>query len=404
MPGGPGADPAAPLRALYSAFEAENAWWRSGRGAFARPDADAARVLREVRLSEDGGLAPPCRGRSGWRCSTGSRRHPKRSGPRRRSMSPGSRRGSAAAIHACAGCGSSSSRSLSASSARPRRRHRSRRSKRSRASSTRGRCCSRSSALDRAIPAFFAAAVTGARSSLAFRVPEDLRARARGLPGGARRRGPRALQRGARHAGSRAPGAVAAAGAPAGRRAVGARPRWLGRSRRCCRPSPVRWVATLADADETVLRAMAGIAADRLAGSSFDWEGLWYRAQPERAELRRLEGVRRRQGGQSLGRRCGTAARRPKSSVTLCAGAVGEALTSLVYAVHLGEPDGPALRGEDPARRHAVPAGCLGAAERGVGAGRAVARAGVAAGSRDGARAARRCIGSMPTSCPIEHP
>ena len=108
----------------------------------------------------------------------------------------------------------------------------------------------------------------------------------------------------------------------------------------------------LADPDETVLRAMAGIAKDRLAGSSFDWEGLWYRAQPERAELRRLEGVRRRQGGLSLEGALQDCRAPAEKQRHLCAGAVAEALTSLVYAVHLGEPDGPALPGEDPARRH----------------------------------------------------
>ena len=104
--------------------------------------------------------------------------------------------------------------------------------------------------------------------------------------------------------------------------------------------------------DETVLRAMAGVATDRPAGTTFGWEGLWYRAQPERAELRRLEGVRRRQRGRSLDvalRECRGPAEKERHG---CAAAVGEALTSLVYAAHLGEPDSPALRGEDPARRH----------------------------------------------------
>jgi hypothetical protein len=63
--------------------------------------------------------------------------------------------------------------------------------------------------------------------------------------------------------------------------------------------------------------------------------------------------VRRRQGGTSLAqalRACRDAAEKDRLD---CAGSVGAALTSLVYAAHLGEPDGPALRGEDPARRHA---------------------------------------------------
>jgi hypothetical protein len=35
-----------------------------------------------------------------------------------------------------------------------------------------------------------------------------------------------------------------------------------------------------------------------------------------------------------------------------CAAALGEALVSLVYAAHLGDPEGPALAGEDVSRRH----------------------------------------------------
>jgi len=47
------------LRLLAAAFDRESAWWRPEGGAFARPEVDAARVLREVRLGSDGALAPP---------------------------------------------------------------------------------------------------------------------------------------------------------------------------------------------------------------------------------------------------------------------------------------------------------------------------------------------------------
>ncbi|MFN8092390.1 MAG: hypothetical protein U0599_09260 [Vicinamibacteria bacterium] len=47
------------LAELASVFEGEAPWWRRDGPAFARPAADAARVLREVRLSPEGGLAPP---------------------------------------------------------------------------------------------------------------------------------------------------------------------------------------------------------------------------------------------------------------------------------------------------------------------------------------------------------
>src|SRR5262245_37130264 len=59
LPSRAGADAAAPLRELIAAFASEVTWWRAGRGAFARPDADAARLLREVKLAEDGSIAPP---------------------------------------------------------------------------------------------------------------------------------------------------------------------------------------------------------------------------------------------------------------------------------------------------------------------------------------------------------
>ncbi|HEX9189305.1 MAG TPA: hypothetical protein VGB87_19665, partial [Vicinamibacteria bacterium] len=47
------------FRELAAVFEGERAWWRREGGSFARPEADAARLLREVRLDADGHLAPP---------------------------------------------------------------------------------------------------------------------------------------------------------------------------------------------------------------------------------------------------------------------------------------------------------------------------------------------------------
>jgi hypothetical protein len=97
---------------------------------------------------------------------------------------------------------------------------------------------------------------------------------------------------------------------------------------------------------------MAGAATLRPSGSAFDWEGLWYRAQPERAELRRLEEVRKRQAGRRLADALASCREPAEKERRTCAHLVGEALKSMVYAVHLGDPNGPALRGEDPARRH----------------------------------------------------
>ena len=106
------------------------------------------------------------------------------------------------------------------------------------------------------------------------------------------------------------------------------------------------------DPETTVLRAMAG---DRLEGREglalFEWEGLWYRADPGRAEFARLERVRPHQGGESLGdalRSCRSVA--DARDAPPCR--LAPVLTSLVYAAHVGEPDGPALAGEDVSRRH----------------------------------------------------
>jgi hypothetical protein len=107
------------------------------------------------------------------------------------------------------------------------------------------------------------------------------------------------------------------------------------------------------EAETTVLRAMAG---DRATGGEgpapFEWEGLWYRADLGRIEFMRLEQVRARQGSVLLDaalRLCRSAL---QGRGDRCAGALGPALASLAYAVHLGPPDGPALAGEDPSLRH----------------------------------------------------
>jgi len=349
--GGPGSEPAAPLRALYSAFEAEAAWWRSGRGAFTRPDADAARVLRELRLSEDGGVARPV-SRAFWSAVFDG----EQATPQSVRESP---RASVAWLAARIGSGDPRLRRLrleqlsfaqrvfgAAADTAPMEAIQALSGLRD----TRALVL----ALERLgsrDPAFFAAAVTGARSNLTFQVPEDLARAHAGLQGALavvdRARFSGALDTLAAERLVRSLVQVPLPGVVPWERGLGG---WVQQTLLPALAGAVGGGA--ADADETVLRAMAGAATDRPAGSSFDWEGLWYRAQPERAELRRLEGVRRRQAGQSLEaalRECGAPAEKERH---LCAGAVGAALTSLVYAAHLGEPDGPALRGEDPARRH----------------------------------------------------
>jgi hypothetical protein len=101
------------------------------------------------------------------------------------------------------------------------------------------------------------------------------------------------------------------------------------------------------------------MAGDVVGGEArlplLEWEGLWYRPDPPRAEHARLEGVRARQGGASLDealRLCRGLETGGERKGHPCDAAVADALRSLVYAAHLGDPGGSALTGEDPSRRH----------------------------------------------------
>lgn len=351
LDGAEGSDATASLRVLYSVFEAESAWWRAGRGGFSRPEADAARLLREVRLAEDGSLAPPAsvafweavwdgkpaaaepirespRASLGWLAGRIGRGDLRQRRLRLEQLSFAQRVFGAAAEAAPAEAtealgGLGDTRALLLALER----------------------------LGSRDPGFFAAAVAGTRSALEFHTPEDLARAHAGFQGTLA-----VVDR------ARFNGTIDTATAEGLVRALLQVPlpavvpweRGLGGFvEQTLVPALARSVGPARGPDETVLRSMAGAAADRPAGSAFEWEGLWYRAQPERAELRRLERVRAKQGGRSLAdvlRACRTPTEQERHG---CAGAVGEALTSIVYAVHLGEPDGPALRGADPARRHA---------------------------------------------------
>ncbi len=352
LPSAPGSDPADPLRALYKVFAADVAWWRNGHGAFARSEADAARVLREVRLAEDGTIAPPSIARlldGGLRRE--DRRRPRRFAPRRGPTSPGSPGGSAAAIRGWrrlrleqlafaqrvfgAAAETAPKEALQA---------------------LEGLVDVRALVLSlerfgSTDPAFYAAAVAGARSALVFQVPEDLARAHAGFQGALgvidRARFGGALDTAAAEGLVRSLVQVPLPNVVPWERGLGG---WVAQT---LVPTLARAVgADAADPDQVLLRAIAGVSLERPASPVFDWEGLWYRAQPERAELRRLEGVRRRQARQSLRevlRDCQDPSEKERHA---CAWAVGEVLTSFVYAAHLGEPDGAALRGEDPSRRH----------------------------------------------------
>jgi hypothetical protein len=108
-------------------------------------------------------------------------------------------------------------------------------------------------------------------------------------------------------------------------------------------------------AEATVVRAMAGDRESSRSGlPRVEWEGLPFRVDPGRAERLRLERVRARQGGLGLDRALEVCraerAERPKASS--CPRVLSTVLVSLAYAAHLGDPNGPALAGEDPSTRH----------------------------------------------------
>ena len=348
----------AALLALASVFDRERAWWREENGAFARPDADAARLLREVRLGADGTLAGPSAARAFWHAVFEGRR-------------PGTAEAWLAEVRASpAADGAWLAGQVGAAGPGARR--------------------------------LRFEQVTFGQRVFAEVGEEALPAVVEGLQG---LRDARALVLALERMGVRDPGLYAAGAAAArlasavsgreGARSLGAfqgalglidRARFArtidvvaagelarglfaasGGEERALDRGIAGWVeATLlpalargvygaqepGDAETTVLRAMAG---DRLEGreglAPFEWEGLWYRADPGRAELARLERVRARQGAQSLDdalRSCRSAA--AARDAPPCG--LAPALASLLYAAHLGDPDGPALAGEDVSRRH----------------------------------------------------
>jgi hypothetical protein len=346
------------LLSLAAAFDREAAWWHAEGGAFRRPEADTARLLREVRVGSDGSLAPPA-ARIFWEAVFDEAQGPARedwTAPVR--TSPPAEAGWLAEQ---VGVGAPSSR---------RRR------------------------LEQLI---FAQRVFGQAGPASL--PDVLTA-VRGLPEA------RSLLLALERLGTRDPalfaaavGAVRRAGGASGReealrahgglqgalgvvdRARFARTLDLAAAERLVRSlcevqgegdararALAAWVEGVllpdlgravygaqppGEPETTILRAMAG---DRVEGreglAPLEWEGLWYRADLGRAEFTRLLRVRRRQGGASLSealRECHSVVQKKRDP---CATALGEALVSLVYTADLGEPDGPALAGADPSLRH----------------------------------------------------
>lgn len=345
------------LRLLAAAFDRESAWWHPEGGAFARPEVDAARVLREVRLGSDGALAPPA-ALAFWGAvfEEGSGARSAEWAARVRASPPAG----AAWLAERIGTGAASSRRLrleqltfaqrvfgeAGESALPEVR-----------AAVRGLRDARSVllALERMgsrDPALFAVAAETARRAAA--APREEAAAVHGGLQGAlclidRARFARTLDLAASERLVRSLCDVPVAG-PGHARALA---EWvegvllpeLARAVYGARPP--------GEPETTLLRAMAGHPVERReAIAPFEWEGLWYQADPGRAEFARLERVRGRQGGASLAdtlRACRSATPKKREP---CAAALGEALVSFAYAAHLGDPEGPALAGADPSLRH----------------------------------------------------
>ena len=354
--------PAGPSRAgalnsLAAAFDREVAWWHPEGGAFKRPEADAARVLRDVRVANDGSLAPPA-ARVFWEAVfTEEKAAPRLDfGTPVRALAPAEagwlaeqiavappsqRRRLEQLIFAQRVFGEAGQDAMQDVLAAVRALPESR---------------SLLLALERIgtrDPALFAAAAGAARrAGAASRREEALRLHG-GLQGALgvvdRARFARTLDLAAAERLLRSLFEVPGEG---GGRARGLAA-WvegvllpeLGRA--------VYGAQLPGEPETTILRAMAGDREDgRQALAPFDWEGLRYRADPGRAELARLVRVRARQGGAKLPEALGLCRSSAQKKQDPCAAALGEALVSIVYAADLGDPDGPALAGADPSMRH----------------------------------------------------
>jgi hypothetical protein len=352
---GPGREAA--FRALASVFDREKAWWLREGGAFARPEADAARFLREVRLTGDGRLAPPA-GRLFWEAVFGA--SARRTGGSWLADLRASPPAEADWLAAQIGSGDPASRRLRLeqfvfaqrvlAEAGPE-------SLPDAILAVQGLPDARALLLSlermgARDPALFAAAVVAARRAASVRGREARRVQG-ALQGAVavvdRARFAGTLDQAAAQRLLRSLFEVAFEPKSGGCRALAA---WV---RTALLPDLDRAVYGSRPADEaetTVLRAMAGEVVGRTEGLPvFGWEGLWYRADAERAELARLERVRARQGAIPLAaalRACASGSGGDEP----CGAALGPALTSIVYAAHLGDPDGPALAGEDPSIRH----------------------------------------------------
>jgi hypothetical protein len=346
------------FRELAAVFDREPAWWRREGGSFARPEADAARLLREVRLDADGHLGPPA-SRAFWVAVFDGEAPRAGAAPLASAPSAG-----AAWLAGRIGTGDAPARRLRLSQLAFAQRALAEVGAESLPDAVLAVQGLRDApalvlALERMgtrDPALFARGVRAARR--ASSAPRDeagpLHPALQGLLAVVdRARFARTLDAAAaeRLAGSLFEVPFEARGS--GPRALAA---W---TETVLLPELARAVygdRPAGEPETTVLRAVAG---DGVGGSErlavVEWEGLFYRADLGRAELTRLERARARQGGAGLGRAlraCREVPAEEGQGEDACAAVLGAALASIVYAAHLGDPEGPALAGEDPSRRH----------------------------------------------------
>ncbi|HSD27104.1 MAG TPA: hypothetical protein VLL75_07345, partial [Vicinamibacteria bacterium] len=294
----PGVPRVKAMKDLAAVFDREIAWWRMERGAFARPAADAARLLREVRLGRDGTLAPPA-AQVFWEAVFEGREVPRTEWLEAGGSAP---RADVAWLAARVGTGDTATRLLrfeqvlfaqrvfgaAPADAMPDVAHAVRFLRDARALLL---ALERMGTRD---PALYVAAASLARrsgpgtgeSASVHRTLQGAlamvdRARfARTLDLAAAERLLRSLL------GATEPGVQP--------RAVAA---WLEGTLLPELARAVYGAQPPGDAETTLLRAMAGDRSEgRESPAPFDWEDLWYRADPGRGEFRRLERVRARQG------------------------------------------------------------------------------------------------------------
>lgn len=110
--------------------------------------------------------------------------------------------------------------------------------------------------------------------------------------------------------------------------------------------------------EETVLKALAGVARSANPIPVIEWEGRQYGVDPASADLRRLRLIRERQGGPTLDAALSAALEGVndgdrEGQVGLDAEhALADALLAIVYAVYLGDPSAAAVTSGNVALRH----------------------------------------------------